>query len=54
MKSSLLSYSDDRKIEINKKVRSLFNLLTTDTDDKRVLEIRENVKDQLDAYNNEN
>lgn len=54
VKSSLLSYSDDRKIEINKKVRSLFNLLTTDTDDKRVLEIRENVKDQLDAYNNEN
>ena len=54
VKSSLLSYSDDRKIEINKKVRALFNLLTTDTDDKRVLEIRENVKDQLDAYDNEN
>lgn len=54
VKSSLLSYSDDRKIEINKKVRSLFNLLTTDTDDKRVLEIRENVKDQLDAYANDN
>ena len=54
VKSALLSYSDDRKIEINKKVRALFNLLTTDTDDKRVLEIRENVKDQLDAYDNEN
>ena len=54
VKSSLLSYSDDRKIEINKKVRALFNLLTTDTDDKRVLEIRENVKDQLDAYANDN
>ena len=54
VKSSLLSYSDDRKIEINKKVQSLFNLLTTDTDDKRVLEIRENVKDQLDAYANDN
>lgn len=54
VKSSLLSYSDDRKVEINKKVRALFNLLTTDTDDKRVLEIRENVKDQLDAYANDN
>lgn len=54
VKSALLSYSDDRKIEINKNVRSLFNLLTTDTDDKRVLEIRENVKDQLDAYANDN
>lgn len=54
VKSALLSYSDDRKIEINKKVRALFNLLTTDTDDKRVLEIRENVKDQLDAYANDN
>lgn len=53
VKSSLLSYSDDRKVEINKKVRALFNLLTTDTDDKKVLEIRENVKDQLDAYDNE-
>ena len=54
VKSALLSYSDDRKIEINKKVRALFNLLTTDTDNKRVLEIRENVKDQLDAYANDN
>ena len=54
VKSSLLSYSDDRKIEINKKVQALFNLLTTDTDDKKVLEIRENVKDQLDAYANDN
>ncbi|ATP35098.1 helix-turn-helix domain-containing protein [Ligilactobacillus salivarius] len=54
VKSALLSYSDDRKIEINKNVRALFNLLTTDTDDKRVLEIRENVKDQLDAYANDN
>lgn len=54
VKSALLSYSDDKKIEINKKVRALFNLLTTDTDDKRVLEIRENVKDQLDAYANDN
>lgn len=54
VKSALLSYSDDRKIEINKNIRALFNLLTTDTDDKRVLEIRENVKDQLDAYANDN
>lgn len=54
VKSALLSYSDDRKIEINKNVRALFNLLTTDTDDKRVLEIRENVKDQLDAYADDN
>lgn len=54
VKSALLSYSDDKKIEINKKVRALFNLLTTDTDDKRVLEIRENIKDQLDAYANDN
>lgn len=52
-KNKLLNYSDDKKIEINKKVRALFNLLTTDTDDKKVLEIRENVKDQLDAYDNE-
>lgn len=54
VKTVLLSYSDDRKVEINKNVRALFNLLTTDTDDKRVLEIRENVKDQLDAYANDN
>lgn len=54
VKSALLSYSDDRKIEINKNVQALFNLLTTDTNDKRVLEIRENVKDQLDAYANDN
>lgn len=54
VKSVLLSYSDDRKIEINKRVQALFSLLTTDTDDKRVLKIKENVKSQLDAYANDN
>lgn len=49
-KATLLDCSDDEKIEISNKFQELFELLTDDTDDQRVLEIRDNVKNLLNAY----
>ncbi|MBX9012771.1 helix-turn-helix transcriptional regulator [Ligilactobacillus murinus] len=49
-KATLLERSDDKKIEISNKFQELFELLTDDTDDQRVLEIRDNVKKLLDVY----
>lgn len=45
-KNKLLNYSDDKKIEINKKVRALFNLLTTDTDNKILNNISDETADK--------
>lgn len=49
-KATLLERSDDKKIEISNKFQELFELLTDDTDDQRVLEIRDNAKKLLDVY----
>lgn len=49
-KATLSDRSDDEKIEISNKFQELFELLTNETDDQRVLDLRNDVINLLDAY----
>lgn len=52
-KDKLIRYSDDKKIDISNKIQDLFDLLTNDIKDKRILDIRQNIINLLDVYAND-
>lgn len=49
-KDKLINYSDDKKIDISNKIQDLFELLTDETKDSRIFDIRKNIINLLDVY----
>lgn len=54
IQKQLSDLSNSQKRDVSQKVQDLFKLLTDDTDDQRILGIRDNVKNLLEVYASDN